>query len=157
MKIATIKAHQRKVLQKTFNKELQRWEKWQHHWDHWPASQWNSLKCVMLGWSNTYNMCNTLHIILSYIWSYVSTYIIPLMCLCIGGGNGNPLQCSCLENPRDGGAWWAVVYGVAQSWTRLKRLSSSSMCLLKRNQHGFRHPQLNFWSRETQLQNDNNG
>ena len=45
---------------------------------------------------------------------------------CIGEGNGNPLQCSCLENPRDGGAWWAGVYGVAQSWTRLKRLSSSS-------------------------------
>ena len=43
-----------------------------------------------------------------------------------GGGNGNPLQCSCLENPRDGGAWWAAIYGVAQSWTRLKRLSSSS-------------------------------
>ena len=41
-------------------------------------------------------------------------------------GNGNPLQCSCLENPRDGGAWWAAVYGVAQSWTRLKWLSSSS-------------------------------
>ena len=45
---------------------------------------------------------------------------------CIGEGHGNPLQCSCLENPRDGGAWWAVVYGVAQSQTRLKRLSSSS-------------------------------
>ena len=44
----------------------------------------------------------------------------------IGEGNGNPLQCSCLENPRDGGAWWAVVYGVAQSRTRLKRLSSSN-------------------------------
>ena len=44
----------------------------------------------------------------------------------IGGGNGNPLQCSCLENPRDRGAWWAAVYGVAQSWTWLKRLSSSS-------------------------------
>ena len=39
---------------------------------------------------------------------------------CIGEGNGNPLQCSCLENPRDGGAWWAAVYGVAQSQTRLK-------------------------------------
>ena len=47
---------------------------------------------------------------------------------CIGEGYGNPLQCSCLENPRDGGAWWAAVYGVAQSWTRLKRLSSSSSC-----------------------------
>ena len=45
---------------------------------------------------------------------------------CIGEGNGNPLLCSCLENPRDGGAWWAAVYGVAQSWTRLKRLSSNS-------------------------------
>ena len=42
---------------------------------------------------------------------------------CIGEGNGNPLQCSCVENPRDGEAWWAAVYGVAQSWTRLKRLS----------------------------------
>ena len=45
---------------------------------------------------------------------------------CVGEGNGNPLQCSCLENPRDGGAWWAAVYGVTQSWTQLKRLSSSS-------------------------------
>ena len=45
---------------------------------------------------------------------------------CIGEGNGNPLQCSCLGNPRDGGASWAAVYGVAQSRTRLKRLSSSS-------------------------------
>ena len=45
---------------------------------------------------------------------------------CIGEGNGNPLQCSCLENPRDGGAWWAAIYGVAQSRTPLKRLSSSS-------------------------------
>ena len=44
---------------------------------------------------------------------------------CTGEGNGNPLQCSCLEYPRDGGAWWAAVYGVAQSRTRLKRLSSS--------------------------------
>ena len=48
---------------------------------------------------------------------------------CIGEGNGNPLQCSCLENPRDGGAWWASVCGVAQSRTRLKRLSSSSIPL----------------------------
>ena len=55
---------------------------------------------------------------------------------CIGEGNGNPLQCSCLENPRDGGAWWAAVYGVAQGRTRLKRLSSSSMVL---------HPQRGVW------------
>ena len=44
----------------------------------------------------------------------------------IGERNGNPLQCSCLENPRDGGAWWAAVYGAAQNRTRLKQLSSSS-------------------------------
>ena len=45
---------------------------------------------------------------------------------CIGEGKGNPLQCYCLENPRDGGTWWAAVYGVAQNWIRLKQLSSSS-------------------------------
>ena len=48
---------------------------------------------------------------------------------CTGEGNGNPLQCSCLENPRDGGAWWAAVNEVAQSRTRLTRLSSSSRTL----------------------------
>ena len=48
---------------------------------------------------------------------------------CIGEGNGNPLQYFCLENPREGGAWWAAVYGVAQSQTRLKRLSSSGSSL----------------------------
>ena len=48
----------------------------------------------------------------------------------IGEGNGNPLQCSCLEYPRDRGAWWAAVYGVAQSRTRRKRLSSSSRKLI---------------------------
>ena len=59
---------------------------------------------------------------------------------CIGEGNGHPLQCSCLENPRDRGAWWAAIYGVAQSQTRLKQLSNSSidpkLCpILKRNFH----------------------
>ena len=48
---------------------------------------------------------------------------------CIGEGNGNPLRCSCLENPRVGGAWWAAVYGVAQSRTQLKRLSSRFLCI----------------------------
>ena len=58
---------------------------------------------------------------------------------CTGEGNGNPLQCSCLENPRDGGAWWAAVYGVAQGWTRLKRLnsiSSSRYCEAEMNING---------------------
>ena len=45
---------------------------------------------------------------------------------CIGEGNGNPLQCSCLENPRDRGAWWAAVYGVTQSRTLLKRLAAAA-------------------------------
>ena len=49
---------------------------------------------------------------------------------CIGEGNGNSLQCSCLENPRDGGTWWAAIYGVTQSWTRLKWFSSSSRAFL---------------------------
>ena len=49
---------------------------------------------------------------------------------CIGEGNGNLFQYSCLENPRDGEAWWAAVYGVAQSRTRLKRLSSSSSSMV---------------------------
>ena len=59
---------------------------------------------------------------------------------CIGEGNGNPLQCSCLENPRDGGAWWAAVNGVAQSWTRLKRLSSSSRYDVKCDTNSLHYP-----------------
>ena len=57
---------------------------------------------------------------------------------CIGERNGNPLQCSCLENPRDGGAWWAAVYGVAQSRTPLKRLSSSSSSLCSKREFASR-------------------
>ena len=56
-------------------------------------------------------------------------WVTSLSFSCIGEGNGNPLQCSCLENPKDGGAWWAAVYVVAQSRTRLKRLSSSRLLL----------------------------
>ena len=61
-------------------------------------------------------------------WESDTTELLHFHCSlsCIGEGNGNPLQCSCLENPRDRGACWAAVYGVAQGWTRLKRLSSSS-------------------------------
>ena len=70
-----------------------------------------------------------------YIYIYTHTYILIIIYTypfhfslsCIGEGNGNPLQCSCLENPRDEGAWWAAVYGVTQSWTWLKWLSSSSI------------------------------
>ena len=63
----------------------------------------------------------------------------PRLC-CFGEGNGNPLQCSYLENPRDRGAWWAAIYGVAQIWTQLKRLSSSNSsrlsCLHRKDPHG---------------------
>ena len=62
----------------------------------------------------------------SIAWWHISFVIFGLLGPNTGEGNGTPLQCSCLENPRDGGAWWAAVYGVAQSWTRLKRFSSSS-------------------------------
>ena len=61
-------------------------------------------------------------------------YVCLIAYIAIGEGNGNPLQCSRLENPRDGGAWWAAVYGVAQSRTRLKQLSSSSSSSSKDNQ-----------------------
>ena len=75
---------------------------------------------------------------------------------CIGEGNGNPLQCSCLENPRDGGAWWAAVYGVAQSRTQLKRLSSSSKSKLQ-TPHKY-SPSMNsltfpYWARPPLIEN----
>ena len=53
-------------------------------------------------------------------WTQLSDFTFTFSLSCIGEGNGNPLQCSCLENPRDGGAWWADIYGVTQSPTRLK-------------------------------------
>ena len=68
------------------------------------------------------------------LWRHGRTFFISMgsaQSYEIGEGNGNPLQCSCLENPREGGAWWAAVYGVQQSWTRLKWLSSSHMKCLK--------------------------
>ena len=61
------------------------------------------------------------------------TTSLSLFLSCTEEGNGNPLQCSCLENPRDGGAWWAAVYGVTQSRTRLTRLSSSSSSTVVKN------------------------
>ena len=64
---------------------------------------------------------------------------------CIGEGNGNPFQCSCLENPRDGGAWWAAVYGFAQSQTRLKRLSSSSSSMLNMEKAMAPHSSILAW------------
>ena len=73
---------------------------------------------------------------------------LSLFTFIIGEGNGNPLLCSCLENPRDGGAWWATVYGVTQSRTRLKRLSSSSS---SRSIHVAASGILFFWLNNIQL------
>ena len=64
-------------------------------------------------------------------WTVGHNWVTSLALSCIGKGNGNPLQCSGLENPRDGGAWWAAIYGVAQSWTQLKRFSSSSSSVVQ--------------------------
>ena len=58
------------------------------------------------------------HIFIFFNNYYLNQFHFSLSC--IGEGNGNPLQCSCLENPRDRGAWWAAICGVVQSWTRLK-------------------------------------
>ena len=66
---------------------------------------------------------------------YIYTHTYTGICTYIGEGNGSPLQCSCLENPKDRGAWWAAVCGVAQSQTWLKRLSSSS----SRSIHIYKH------------------
>ena len=59
-------------------------------------------------------------------WLFYFSFVFIKTSVDTGEENGNPLQCSCLENPRDGGAWWAAVSGVAQRRTRLKRLSTSS-------------------------------
>ena len=73
---------------------------------------------------------------------------------CTGEGKGNPLQCSCLENPRDGGAWWAAVYGVAQSRPRLKRLSSSSSSIRANNQSRVKILCPHIHLEKTQIQKD---
>ena len=75
---------------------------------------------------------------------------------CIGEGNGNPLRCSCLENPRDGGAWWAAVSGVAQSRTWLRRLSSSSSMIwltLRSNYIHIKHQYYVLWIGKIELPN----
>jgi len=69
----------------------------------------------------------------TFISKVTSRLFNMLSRLVIGEGNGNPLQCSCLENPRDGGAWWAAIYGVAQSRTRPKRLSRLVIAFLPRS------------------------
>ena len=86
-----------------------RWPKyWSFSFSISPSKEHPGLISFKTGWFDLLAVQGTLN----YLW--------------LNRLNGNPLQCSCLENPGDGGAWWAAVYGVAQSRTRLKRLSSSS-------------------------------
>ena len=80
---------------------------------------------------------------------YIVLFATNFSLSCIGEGNGNPLQCSCLENPRDGEAWWASVYGVAQSRTRLKWLSSSSNDAVIYRSRTYQSPQ-SFFSSQNQ-------
>ena len=92
----------------------------------------------MFLWISIFNFLSLLHSLVNlppvcspwghYSWDTTERLHFHFSPSCIGEGNGNPLQCSCLENPRDGEAWWAAVYRVAQIRTRLKWLSSSSSC-----------------------------
>ena len=93
--------------------------------------QWHSTPVLLPGKSHGWRSLEGCSPGVAEGWTRLSDFTFTFSLSCIGGGNGKPLQCSCLENPRDGGAWWAAVHGVAKSWTRLKRLgsSSSSRCL----------------------------
>ena len=87
-----------------------------------PRRQWQPTPVLLPGKSHGQNS-----LVGCRLWGRTESDTAEVTSLsCIGEGNGNPFQCSCLQNPRDGGAWWASVYGVAQSRTRLKQLSSSS-------------------------------
>ena len=102
-------------------------KRWQNFWCCWEQQQQNKTHDLVWILASTLQVLHLIcHIFfkiavhsvyLSVVWHLYSIY---------GEGNGNPLQYSCLENPRDRGAWWAAICGVAQSWTWLKRLSSSS-------------------------------
>ena len=86
---------------------------------------------TLISWSPTladilFINCTTWEILIC-LHTHICYIIYVHTCIHTGEGNGNPLQCSCLENPRDGGAWWAAVCGAAQSRTRLTRLSSGSI------------------------------
>ena len=97
-----------------------------HIWQHLAVSQWHPTPVLLPGKSH-----GRRSLVGCSPWGLEESDTIEWLHFhfslsCTGEGNDNPLQCSCLENPRDGEAWWAAVYRVAQSRTRLKRLSSSS-------------------------------
>ena len=99
-----------------------------------PQKPWQICKSTAHKYKDIFEISSIFakNILLSLVWDfYLKLFVtfefeLLLTYLHYIFGNGNPLQCSCLENPKNGGAWWAAVYGVAQSWTQLKQLSSSS-------------------------------
>ena len=101
----------------------------------------NSMDCIVHGVAKSRTQLSDFHFfltrwtfvgkVMSLFFNMLSRLVIHFSLSCIGEGNGYLLQCSCLENPRDRGAWWAAIYGVTQSQTQLKRLSSSSSKLVK--------------------------
>ena len=97
-------------------------------WNRAPAS----LFCMWIS-SCLSKSCWTICFSLGLTGNFDTCLTLRTTVQCIGEGNGNPLQCSCLETPRDGGAWWAAIHGVTQSRTWLKRLSSSSSSTMYAN------------------------
>ena len=100
-----------------FQKNYKALLNYEQQWQHTPVLAWK------IPWTEEPGRLQSMR---SLRVGYDSATSLSLFTFCIGEGNDNPLQCSCLENPRDRGAWWAAVSGVAQSWTRPKRFSSSS-------------------------------
>ena len=102
------------------------WACWQLPYLLWQRRQWHPTPVLLPGKSHGWRS-----LVGCSLWGHWGSDMTEQLHFhfslsCIGEGNGNPLQCSCLENPRDGGAWWAAIYVVTQSQTRLKWLSSSS-------------------------------
>ena len=92
---------------------------------YWCFSFWLTSLCIIgSGFIHLIRMDSNVFFLMTEYYSTVYMYQST-----VGEGNGNPLQCSCLENPRDRGAWWTAICGVAQSRTRLKQISSSSSIL----------------------------
>ena len=107
-----------------------RWPKyWSFSFSISASNEYSGLISFRMDWLDLLAVQGTLNSLFQHHSSKASIHF-PFSLSCIGEGNGNPLQCSCLENPREGGASWAAVHGVAQSRTRLKRLSSSRRCFL---------------------------
>ena len=96
---------------------------WSRIWQIWQRRQWHPTPVLLPGKSHGWRSLEGCSPWGRWGSDTTERLHFPFSLSCIGEGNGNPLQCSCLENPRDRGAWWAAIYGVAQSRTWLKWLS----------------------------------